>query len=282
MELTVLVDNHTLIDRYFLGEPGLSLFIQEDGRRILLDVGYSEIFILNAQKMGLDLRHLDYVVLSHGHLDHTWGLVPLIRLFTEAAIEGVPHHRPIIVGHPEVFQTKRLDSLPEIGSMLDQSKLARHFPLQLSRTPVALSDRLLFLGEIERRFDFEAAEPLGEIVQGDDHQPDLLLDDSALAYKSPHGLVIIVGCAHAGICNTVDYARQVCGEDRVVDIIGGLHLLDPTAERLEKTTAYLAKLGLQGLHACHCTDLRSKIALAQAAPLREVGVGLQLTYPSIS
>ena len=279
MELTVLVDNHTLIDRYFLGEPGLSLFIQEGDRRILLDVGYSDIFILNAQKMGLDLRHLDYVVLSHGHLDHTWGLVPLIRLFTEAAIEGLPHRRPTIVGHPDLLQTKTLPGLPEIGSILDGLKLARHFPLQLCPTPLALSDRLLFLGEIERRFDFEASEALGQIVTGDDHQPDFLLDDSALAYKSPQGLVIIVGCAHAGICNIVDYARQVCGEDRVLDIIGGLHLLNPTAERLEKTTAYLANLNLQGLHACHCTDLRSKIALAQVALLREVGVGLQLAYP---
>ncbi|MBW1916619.1 MAG: MBL fold metallo-hydrolase [Deltaproteobacteria bacterium] len=282
MKLTILVDNNTLIDRYFLGEPGLSIFIEEDGQRLLLDVGYSEVFLINAQKMGLDLRFLDYVVLSHGHLDHTWGLDPLIRLYSEAAIEGLPHHRPVIVGHPQVFQTKILSGLPEIGSLLAESKLAHHFPLRLSRSPVPLTERLLFLGEIERRFDFEASQPLGEVERGQSREPDFLPDDSALAYKSPRGLVVIVGCAHSGICNTVEYARQVCNEARVLDIIGGFHLLNPTEERLEQTAAYLAQLGLKALHACHCTDLRSKLALSRAAPLQEVGVGLQLNYPSLS
>ncbi|MFP3867703.1 MAG: MBL fold metallo-hydrolase [Desulfobacteraceae bacterium] len=282
MQLTVLVDNNTLIDRYFLGEPGLSFFIEDNGPRILFDVGYSEVFLINAQKMGLDLRHLDYVVLSHGHLDHTWGLDPLIRLYTEAAIEGVPHRRPKIVGHPEVFQSKTLAGLPEIGSLLGESKLARHFCLELSKTPMELTERLIFLGEIERRFDFEASGPLGEVFRGQGRKPDFLLDDSALAYKSPRGLVVIVGCAHAGICNTVEYARKVCNEARVLDIIGGFHLLNPNEERLEKTAAYFAQLGLEALHACHCTDLRSKIALARVAPLEEVGVGLQLNFTSSS
>jgi 7,8-dihydropterin-6-yl-methyl-4-(beta-D-ribofuranosyl)aminobenzene 5'-phosphate synthase len=92
-------------------------------------------------------------------------------------------------------------------------------------------------------------------------------------------LVIITGCSHAGICNIVEYARKVCGDSRVVDVIGGLHLLDPSQSQLEGTLSYLAKLNLSGLHACHCTDLASKIALSSVAPLQQTGVGLTLQYP---
>ena len=89
MKLTVLVDTNTLIDRYFYGEPGISYFIVDEGKRILFDVGYSDAFIRNAQKMNIDLRNTDFLVLSHGHLDHTWGLEPLIKLYTEAIVEKI-------------------------------------------------------------------------------------------------------------------------------------------------------------------------------------------------
>ena len=82
MKLTVLMDNNTLIDRYFLAEPGVSYLVEVDGKRILFDVGYSDAFITNARKLAIDLLDVDFVVLSHAHLDHTWGLIPLIRLYT--------------------------------------------------------------------------------------------------------------------------------------------------------------------------------------------------------
>ncbi|MBU0462710.1 MAG: MBL fold metallo-hydrolase, partial [Proteobacteria bacterium] len=74
MQLTVLVDNNTIIDRYFLAEPGLSFLIEDENVSVLFDTGYSDIFIKNAQKMGKNLAHLDYIVFSHSHLDHTWGI----------------------------------------------------------------------------------------------------------------------------------------------------------------------------------------------------------------
>jgi len=90
--------------------------------------------------------------------------------------------------------------------------------------------------------------------------------------------VIATGCSHAGICNIVEYAREVCGDARVRDIVGGLHLLEAQAERLDATTAWLGALGLEALHACHCTDFAAKAALARTLPLREVGSGLRLDY----
>jgi 7,8-dihydropterin-6-yl-methyl-4-(beta-D-ribofuranosyl)aminobenzene 5'-phosphate synthase len=148
----------------------------------------------------------------------------------------------------------------------------------LSREPVTLTDRLVFLGEIARTNDFEGRAPIGKTLEGGVEEDDFLIDDSALAYKSPEGLVIITGCSHAGICNIVEQARRVCGDDRVVDIIGGFHLLDPPAEQLQGTIAYMESLRPASVHACHCTDLRSKIALSRVVNLEEVGIGLTLAY----
>jgi 7,8-dihydropterin-6-yl-methyl-4-(beta-D-ribofuranosyl)aminobenzene 5'-phosphate synthase len=277
MKLTVLVDNNTLIDRYFFAEPGISLYIEEGGKRILLDVGYSDIFIKNAQKMNIDLRILDYVVLSHGHLDHTWGLDPLVRLYSESQIEGLPHKRPTILAHPLTFFSKKFDEM-EIGSLISRDKLSKNFPVKLSKDPIWLTERILFLGEIERKNDFEGKKPLGSIIKPEGEEPDYLYDDTALAYKSPQGLVIITGCSHSGICNIVEQAKEICKEERVIDIVGGLHLLDPSKEQLQGTLEYLRKLKPKQMHACHCTDLQSKIALSKVVNLKEVGVGLVLEY----
>jgi 7,8-dihydropterin-6-yl-methyl-4-(beta-D-ribofuranosyl)aminobenzene 5'-phosphate synthase len=278
MKLTVLADNNTLIDRYFLGEPAVSYLIEAEGKKILFDVGYSDVFLLNARKLTIGLLDVDFVVLSHGHVDHSGGLVPLLRLHMEARIEELAVKRPTLVAHPLALSGKRIGDLPEIGSLLQEEKLSSFVNLRLSRQPVWLTERLVFLGEIERSNDFEAQEPVGKIWQDGADSDDFLLDDSALAYKASAGLVIITGCSHAGICNIVKQAREVCGVDKVVDIVGGLHLLDPCPERLRGTMEYLQALRPQRLHACHCTDLESKIALAKVVEVSEVGVGLMLEY----
>ena len=111
---------------------------------------------------------------------------------------------------------------------------------------------------------------------------DRVLDDSALVYQSQKGLVIITGCSHSGICNIIAHAQKVCKEDRVADIIGGFHLLNPTTDQLAGTLDFFKKLAPQAVHACHCTDLESKIALSRVADIREVGVGLTLQYDETS
>ena len=161
MKLTVLIDNNTFIDQYFFGEPGLALFIEDEGTRILFDTGYSDAFIRNAQKLNLNLLDLDTLVLSHGHLDHTWGLVPLLLLFTEGMTGKSIGKKPVLVAHPQVFNSRFLDDLPEIGSLLNENELGRFFDLRLSREQVHLTDRLVYLGEIARTNDFESQSPLG-------------------------------------------------------------------------------------------------------------------------
>ena len=278
MKLTVLVDNNTLIDRYFLGEPAVSYLVEAEGQKILFDVGYSDAFIVNARKLSIDLLEVDFVVLSHCHMDHTWGLEPLVRLHTEAIIEKLPVRKPTLVAHPLTFSRRKLGELPEIGSLLVEDELSRFFDFQPTREPVWLTERLVFLGEIERSNDFEAEKPIGRVLDNGIEKDDFLLDDSALAYVSSGGLVIVTGCSHAGICNIVEQARKLCGEERVIDIIGGFHLLDPSTQQLRGTLEYMESLRPGSVHACHCTDLSSKIALSRVVDLREVGVGLSLEY----
>jgi 7,8-dihydropterin-6-yl-methyl-4-(beta-D-ribofuranosyl)aminobenzene 5'-phosphate synthase len=279
MNVTILVDNTALFDRFFTAEHGFSAYIEAEGCRVLFDTGYSDAVLKNAQKMRIDLLGLDYIVLSHGHLDHTGELYNLIRLFTEAILEHASCHLPRLIAHPWCFHPRPKPLLPDIGAVLTADEVQRIMPLNLSKDPVSLTPNLFFLGEIERKFSFETTLPGSRrIVMPDGSmQEDRLVDDTSLAYRSREGLVVITGCAHAGICNTVKYARKICGENRVLDIIGGLHLR-AAGPQLEGTRAFLKDQNLTALHACHCTALAAKVALAQVAPLQESGVGLRLEY----
>ncbi len=230
MKLTVLVDNNTFIDRYFVGEPAVSYFIECDGRKILFDVGYSDAFIANAKKLGIDLTDIDYLALSHGHIDHVGGLPHLLRLYSESGIrEGRPD-RPRLLTHPFTLLRQTYDRPGKEKLSLDRSDLDGYFQIEETVEPLWINEKLVFLGEIERRNDFEAGEPFGKIIKNGVLEDDFVVEDSALAYRSRDGLVIITGCSHSGICNIVEYARKVCREDRVVDIIGGFHLLNPAPE----------------------------------------------------
>ena len=280
LRLTILIDNNSLTDRYFAAEPGLSFLLETAGKRILFDTGYSDLFLSNAEKMRIDLRDLDYLVISHGHLDHTGGMITLVRHLTEAKIESIAHQIPELVAHTRCFLPKEKLPLQNNGSILDEAEVRRQFPVNLSSRPVWITDDLVFLGEIPRKFGFEHTDPGKRRIRLPDGtiEPDQLLDDSALAFRSDSGIVIITGCSHAGICNITEYARDVCGENRVVDIIGGLHLLTPDPQRIQKTGEYLHDVGLRVLHACHCTSLASKIVQAGYCQIVEAGVGLKLEW----
>jgi 7,8-dihydropterin-6-yl-methyl-4-(beta-D-ribofuranosyl)aminobenzene 5'-phosphate synthase len=193
--------------------------------------------------------------------------------------EGTACHLPKLIAHPCCFYPRPKPPLPDIGAVLSANEVQRIIPLDLSKDPVNLTPDLFFLGEIERKFSFETTPPgPRRIVMPDGSvQEDHLIDDTSIAYRSREGLVVITGCAHAGICNTVEYAKKICGESRVHDIIGGLHLRG-AGPQLEGTLAYLKDQNLPALHACHCTALAAKVALAQVTPLQETGVGLQLCY----
>jgi 7,8-dihydropterin-6-yl-methyl-4-(beta-D-ribofuranosyl)aminobenzene 5'-phosphate synthase len=272
MKLTVLVDNNAIIDSYFLAEPALSFYIEDGNKKILFDAGYSNAFLLNADKMGIDLSTLDYVVLSHGHLDHTWGLKHLIKFLNKSKKKK----RPVLIAHPLAFKTKTHKTEGNIGSQLTEKALSKNLKLHLCAEPVWLTKKLVFLGQIPRKFSYEGKKSIGFVQIADKKTADTLLDDSAIAYKAKRGITIITGCSHAGICNIVEHARCVCKTKKVSCIIGGLHLLNPNKKQLNGTLKYLKSLKSVRLSACHCTDLKSKFALSRVVTLEEIGVGSKI------
>jgi 7,8-dihydropterin-6-yl-methyl-4-(beta-D-ribofuranosyl)aminobenzene 5'-phosphate synthase len=195
---------------------------------------------------------------------------------TEQQFEGKSILRPRLVAHPSAFISVLGEGSNEFGSLMSADKLAKHFDMYLSSQPVSISPKLTWLGEIPRVFEFENQQTFGH--KEGDTKGDVVPDDSALVFNSPKGLVIITGCSHSGICNIIEHAKNVCDESRIADIIGGLHLMNPKPNQMQGTLDYLKGLELEKIHACHCTDLSSKIALSAVVRVEEVGVGLGLSY----
>ncbi|MBE6939386.1 MAG: MBL fold metallo-hydrolase [Ruminococcaceae bacterium] len=259
MKLTVLCDNSTRVDAYYLAEPGVSYYLEDGDQRILFDTGYSDVYVKNAQALGIDLSQVTMVVLSHGHNDHTGGLAHF-------PAEGIP-----LVAHPEVFGAKEYEG-EKIGSPLTQQQAGERFRLQLSREPVALTERLTFLGEIPRLHDFEGRRPIGRRLVENGWEADLLPDDTALAYRGEEGLWIITGCSHAGICNIVEHAKKVCGEERICGIVGGFHLMEADLQT-EETIRHLKRLRPRYMRPCHCTCFAARAAIHQQLPVQDTCVG---------
>lgn len=271
LKVTVLVDNNTLIDRYLIGEPAFSLWIETGGKKILFDTGYSDVFITNAQLLGLDVTEADVVVLSHGHNDHTWGLNHLIQYYDRRQKK----RRPVLIAHPEALERKSEGDL-EIGMILDREVLNDHFLPALSTEPVRITERLMWLGEIPRTIENDKA--LGKRLENGVKVDDFCHDDSAIVYEAKAGLVILTGCSHSGICNIIEYARRLTGTDTVLDVVGGFHMQNLDTEDMKCIINKLTEIPPLLMHPCHCTDLKAKIALGMHLNVEEVGAGLELNY----
>lgn len=268
MKLTVLVDNSTLIDRYYLGEPALAFYLEDGAHTLLFDTGYSDVLLRNAALLGVDLGRVDTVAISHGHVDHTGGLPWLERAGLLAGRR--------LVAHPAAFYPKH-DETGNTGATVTEEELARRCTLRLTAAPLALSEHVTFLGEIPRYYDFEGQVSMGTVETPQGPRPDGVVEDTALACATPDGLFIVTGCSHSGICNIIRHAQQVCGEARIAGVIGGMHLFDPD-ERLAQTIATLGALDIPRFYPCHCVSLAAKCAMSRCLPVEEIGVGTVLEF----
>ncbi|MDD2969765.1 MAG: MBL fold metallo-hydrolase [Lachnospiraceae bacterium] len=263
MEIRVLVDNNTFIDQYYLGEPAASFYMEVDKKRILFDCGYSDVLLKNAEKMKIDLNKLDVIVLSHGHNDHTGGLVHLTE---QCDLSGCK-----LVAHPDCFHKKQFEGEP-IGSPLTLPQLSKLIEIELSREPARLTENLFFLGEIPEYFTYEKREPIGECERNGKWIPDQLLDDTALAYKTSDGVFIITGCSHSGICNIAEYAKKITGCEKISGILGGFHIFKES-EKLTGTIQYLKENQIQKLYPSHCVSFRAKAMIDREIRISDVAVG---------
>ena len=267
MKLTVLADNNTIIDRYYLGEPALCFWIEEGKEKILFDTGYSDVFFINAQKLGIDLSGITSIVISHGHNDHTGGLKYLLSKLNLAGTK--------LIAHPGVFARRRHEGL-DVGSPVTLEECrACGLEVILSERPVKITERLTFLGEIPRKNGFEGKEAIGELWMDKMWTPDMIRDDSALLYEGKDGPFVIAGCSHSGICNIVSRALEFTGSEQASGVIGGFHLMRQDAV-LKKTAAFLSEHVKGTLYPCHCVCLAAKIALSENGKVKEVGSGMTI------
>lgn len=265
MTLKVLEDNNTFIDRYYLGEPAVSYYIEDGEDRILFDTGYSDAFIENAKRMNVDLSKTNKLVLSHGHNDHTGGLTYFFR--EKRKIE--------LIAHPECFNDKEDEFGVSIGCPLSREELSKVCHLKLSKEPVQVSEHMTYLGEIPIFNDFELRYSVGKSIVNGEKVDDTIKDDSAMVYRSDKGLFIITGCSHSGICNIIEYSKKVCKDKRIYGVIGGFHLFENN-DRLKSTIQYLKDNEIKLLYPCHCISLEAKVEMAKQMNIYEVGVGLAL------
>ncbi|WP_304919397.1 MBL fold metallo-hydrolase [Methanocalculus sp.] len=278
MDLTVLIENTTLIDRYFRGEPGLSFFIEDGDTSILFDCGYSDLLIENAASMEIDLLDVDRIVLSHGHVDHTGGLPSLAAHHLRSAIEGRPRKRPVFITHPATFGRKRGKEMIDVGCPVSSDYLLEFGEIMMSVSPVRVTDRITFLGEIPRTDSKRTAQSSAFVQTGKGWVPDPVIEDSCLVYRSDDGLVLICGCTHAGIEHTAEYAKKVCGVDKISAIIGGLHLYSATKDRIAEVAEWCAQSEIEEIYPCHCTGLQATIALSRHHVITPIGVGTHLEW----
>ena len=265
MKLKVLEDNNTYIDMYYLGEPAVSYYIEDGEDVILFDTAYSDAFMSNATKMGVNLDKVNKLVISHGHNDHTGGL----KYFLNGA------RNLELISHPDCFGYKEDASGLYIGSPLSKDELSKKCTLNLSREPVKISEHILFLGEIPQSNDFEPRYNIGKRIVDGEKVDDMIEEDSAIVYKGDEGLFIITGCSHSGICNIIEYAKRICNDNRIRGVIGGFHLLEKS-EKLKRTIDYFKYNKIEMLYPCHCVSLEAKIEIAKQLEIKEVGVGLEI------
>ncbi|HDD53321.1 MAG TPA: MBL fold metallo-hydrolase [Thermosulfidibacter takaii] len=252
-----------------LAEHGLSLFIQihHEGRtlRVLLDTGLTETGTLyNMAHLDLPLDKTDYLVLSHGHFDHFGALYQVYER------NIVPRRAPFLC-HPWAFHQRgvkrenRLFPFPR----LDRKRLEdMGVKIMEEAGPTLLEEVLLVTGEIPRKTDFEIGFPMGYVEINGQIQQDALLDDQALVvHVEGKGLVVISGCGHSGIINTVNYARELTGTEEVYGVIGGFHLSGPVYEPyIQKTVDAMKAINPKLLVPTHCTGFEAEMAFAQQMP----------------
>lgn len=259
-KITILCENlvGSLIG---LGEHGFSAFIETDQGNYLFDTGGGRTIVANALSLGKDLRTIQKIFLSHGHYDHTGGLVEVLRLKGKVDVHAHPHiflDRLAIIKEKDK-EIKRFVGLPYKRNFLEL--LGANFILNTEFTEVA--EGIYLTGEVPRQTSFEKQDPrLFSEINGK-IGPDLFTDDQSLIIDTERGLFLILGCAHAGMINIINHVIGKIKKDKIWAIIGGTHLGFLTPEQLSESIQSLKKMKVELIGVSHCTGIRPVSKLMQ-------------------
>jgi 7,8-dihydropterin-6-yl-methyl-4-(beta-D-ribofuranosyl)aminobenzene 5'-phosphate synthase len=260
VKITTLTENSTQ-RAGILSEHGLSILIETRGCKILLDTGQTNTTLQNARALGIDLREVQAVVLSHGHFDHTGGLRDVVREI------GGGRREVEIVCHPDVFAphySVRQGEQPRyVGIAFSRQALeGEGAAIRANERPAEIWDCALITGEVPRLTPFEHVDSHLRVPAGDGWAADPVLDDQAMIVRTRDGLVVVLGCAHSGLINTLEYARQITGEERILAVVGGTHLGPAPDQQLDETIRSLKGYGIRKLGVSHCTGPKAAARLA--------------------
>jgi 7,8-dihydropterin-6-yl-methyl-4-(beta-D-ribofuranosyl)aminobenzene 5'-phosphate synthase len=276
LAITILVDNRADLPG-FGREHGFSLWIEADDRKILFDTGQSDLLLHNAELLGIDPGSADALVLSHGHYDHTGGLCEVL-----GAGAGAP-----VYCHPRIFAA-RFSRQPDgtmksIGIADEPAKtLRRHIDaVRWVTEPVRISPSIGITGPIPRVNGFEDTGG-AFFLDPEGRRPDPVEDDLALWFTTPAGTIVVTGCCHSGIINTIACVTRQTGNPAVYAIIGGLHLLHASPDRLARSCRALEAAGVTGIVSCHCTGESATDYLRAHCPCETIAgaAGLRIAFPA--
>lgn len=257
IRITVLVENLAK-GRGILGEHGLSFYVEAGERCLLFDTGQGGAIRNNAEVLSINLKQLGAVVLSHGHYDHTGGF---------ATLPTSMQPRNVLV-HPAALEPKYSrhadGTVHDIG--MPSATLAAlkgdNIRITWTREPIEVVPQVWATGEIPRDTGYE---DVGGAFFTDlaCTQPDLLPDDQALAIPTQHGIVILFGCAHSGVVNTMNHISRILGDKRIYALIGGMHLMHASGKRIQATIKAIEEYHVQWIAPCHCTGTMATATLRQ-------------------
>jgi 7,8-dihydropterin-6-yl-methyl-4-(beta-D-ribofuranosyl)aminobenzene 5'-phosphate synthase len=264
VQITVLIeDSKSPAKPHLKSKHGLSFFIKakigDDEVTVLMDTGTSpEMLLYNVDAMGVNLEEVEVIALSHGHYDHTGGLLEALKRMKK---------RVPVIAHPTVFDPK-LSLMPHlrlIGAPFTVSDVEAVGGVPVfASDPVKIADGITTTGEVPRRTAFERVSGFWAVQNGR-FVDDMMLDDQSLVMDvEGKGLVVVAGCAHAGIINTIKYAQKITGNSRVYAVLGGFHLGNAENERIQATVDELEKHDLKFVGPCHCTGKKATKRFAES------------------
>jgi 7,8-dihydropterin-6-yl-methyl-4-(beta-D-ribofuranosyl)aminobenzene 5'-phosphate synthase len=260
--ITVLVEN-TARGPGVLAEHGLAYWIEHENRHVLLDSGQGGVLMSNAYKLGIRMTEIEALILSHGHYDHSGGAAEALKSSRSATVYA----------HPAAFARKFIrdsdGTARNIGMPFPSEKAIRDALNRLvaMTRPTKVFDGLMATGPVPRLTDFE---DIGGSFFLDEScmQPDPLEDDQSVFIDTAEGIVVLLGCAHSGVINTLHYIRQLTDNRSIHAVIGGMHLIGASPHRIERTIEELREIGVERLAPAHCTGMPAIVALWNAFPGR--------------